>query len=112
MTWSGARSFLGLVALFAGIYYFPQLLENRSNSCSALERSLLNQGNLGSEVALLRVLQGSSDGTIASKIVKKEYPNIPSEIGCVITYWRVTLDPTIGQDMLLRGLLIGDIFKR
>jgi hypothetical protein len=102
----------GIAALFAlggGLYFLPMLIQGTSTNCSALERRLLSIDVLGTngqgDLALLRLLQEKSNGAIAGNLVRKQYSAIPIELGCAIVYWRITVDPSVGQDMLVQAFI-------
>jgi len=85
----------------------PMLVQGTSTNCSALERRLLSIDVLGTngqgDVTLLRLLQEKSNGAIAGTLIRKQYSSLPIELACSIVYWRVTVDPSVGQDLLMQA---------
>ena len=81
--WWGALAFLLL------LFLCPLLFENRSNECSALEAKLVALGTGGSGIG--NMLQGFSNGAVASSELSEKYPGIPTPISCTYEYWGLTL---------------------
>ena len=89
----------GLIIL--GFLFYPQINEDTSSSCSALERKsvrLLTQNKEGSAFAAL-ILQGILKGAFAQELIKSRYPNLPPIVGCSIFYYQIMLYPETAQKL-------------
>ena len=96
----------GLVILTFGVVLtlYPTVNEDASGVCHALEKRVVaglatNMGAGRSDAATSRAVLGAlvtglSEGAIAARVVKREYPNLPPLIGCTAVYWRVVFDPS------------------
>jgi hypothetical protein len=89
--------FLGLVII--GCLFYPPVNEDTDSSCAALEKQIIRvntHNEVGSALTSL-LLGGISQGQIARKLIKNEYPNLPPIFGCSIFYYKVMFDPKIAQ---------------
>ena len=93
------------LTVVTGFFLYPALNEDSESACHALERRVVSSlpepvGAGRSEEAATRAFLGAlvgilSDGSIAASVVKQRHPNVPPAIGCTITYWHITLDPSV-----------------
>lgn len=88
-----------VIAVLAGFFWAPQLLEGASNSCSALAlRAVALEGQTSSDgnafgQALATGLTRAFGGTIAEDAAAREYPYFPPSISCAALYWQAIVDP-------------------
>jgi hypothetical protein len=81
----------GALAFLLLLFLCPLLFENRSNECSALEAKLVALGAGGSgQLMVGNMLQGLSNGAVASSELSEKYPAIPTPISCTYEYWVLT----------------------
>jgi hypothetical protein len=105
-------TFAILGALSGGAVLTPLFIANASNQCEALEAALLPEMHTVKttptpEEGILRRLRAGAKsegdpprrseyeflepGAIAAKAMHQEYPSLPSQIGCALTWWRANL---------------------
>jgi hypothetical protein len=86
--------------ILGGLFY-PQINEDTSSSCAALERKvvrLLTQNKEGSAFTSL-IFKGILKGAFAQELIKSRYPNLPPIVGCSIFYYEVMLNPDAIQKL-------------
>ena len=112
------RIFLLLALLVAGGWFAPQMVEGVDGPCLALDRrtvavldaevarlppAMAADPRLGRARALMAEMMGASRGTMAEATIRERFPQIPPGVGCVVGWWKMMLDPDIGE--VLRTLL-------
>ena len=112
------RTFIVLALLVAGAWFAPQLIERADGPCPALQQrtvalldaeiarlppAMAADPRLGRARALMAEMMGASRGTMAEATIRERFPQIPSGVGCVVGWWKMTVDPDIGE--MLRMLL-------
>jgi hypothetical protein len=107
--------FLILLALLAaGAWFAPQFAEDADGPCPALERRVaalvqaeaakLPGGASGDPrmAGLMAAVQGvasASGGALAEAYVRERLPQLPRGVGCVVGWWKLKLDPDLGEVM-------------
>ncbi len=110
-----------LLALLAGGAWFgPQLTEGTDAPCPALERrtvavldaevaklppQLAADPRLARARSFLAETMGATRGIMAEEAIRARFPQLPPGAGCVVGWWKMTLDPDIGE--VLRSVLSG-----
>ena len=112
------RTFLLLALLVAGGWFAPQLVEGVDGPCPALNLrtvavldaeiarlppAMAADPRLGRARSLMAEMMGASRGTLAEATIRERFPQIPPGVGCVVGWWKMTVDPDIGE--MLRMLL-------
>lgn len=112
------RLLLLLALLIGGAWFVPQFSEQVAAPCPAMELrtvavldaevarlppAMANDPRLPRARAQLAALLGVTRGGMAEAAVRERFPYLPPGAGCVVGWWKLTLDPDIG--VALRGLL-------
>ncbi|MCC6719722.1 MAG: hypothetical protein IT555_17710 [Acetobacteraceae bacterium] len=112
------RLLLLLALLAAGAWFAPQVSEGTDGPCPALDRrnlavidaevarlppAMAADPRLARARALLADVMGATRGTMAEAMVRERFPQLPPGAGCVVGWWKLKLDPDIGE--VLRALL-------
>jgi hypothetical protein len=96
---------LALLVAGAAAYGLPLVSESAGTTCNALEKRFIavsfparGTSNPDPDLAalgraFLGGLQNFSKGSFATEYALREYPNLPSGIGCVVLYWRTVVSP-------------------
>ena len=84
---------VGLAVILVGAYFFPQISQSVGGPCQALESKVVaklrnEDSNLG---AVAGLVAGLSNGKLGMDIAEREYPSLPTTLGCVLSYY--TVDP-------------------
>ncbi|MGH7154675.1 MAG: hypothetical protein ACREF3_12175 [Acetobacteraceae bacterium] len=93
-------------ALVAGVFYaYPLINEHAGNVCQALEDRYIAMAAPASalhwpvhavELAVARtMLEPLSKGSLAAAAIKRQYPALPSQVGCAVSYWTTMIDPRV-----------------
>jgi hypothetical protein len=96
--------FLAIAIILLGFFLLPLVKEGVSNECSAIEVNALrvasqnfgtgrNQFTNALVAGFGDFLQQKSNGALASYIIKINYPNIPTTIGCAVSYYQLLFNP-------------------
>ena len=97
--------FVLLVAVAAGLYAYPTWHEQTATACQALDKRTAEIANAsmrsGSPYANGQDTSSSvmydASGGVAAAAVGSSIPDMPRSLGCVVSYWRLTLSPNLGQ---------------
>ena len=107
-----------LVILVGGAWFGPQLMEGASAPCPALEMrvatllkqeaatlppAITNDPRLAGFMGLLTGAAGMARGVVAEAYIRDQFPALPPGPGCVAAWWKLLVDPDLGQ--YLRGAL-------
>ena len=89
------KSVFIIILILISFLFYPQFNEGTDSSCASLERQVLRvvTENKEGSVFLGLLFKGLSNGAFAQEIIKSEYPNLPTIIGCSISYYDVMLNP-------------------
>lgn len=91
-----------VVILLGGFYFYPQINEDTSSPCGALEKRYIRtafSGSDGGKVLGALFTAGGSDGDLAASAVKTASPNLPAPIGCLKFYYQLMLDPNMAKSI-------------
>lgn len=112
------RSFLLLALLVAGGWFAPQVMEGVDGPCPALDRrtvvvldaeiarlppAMAADPRLGRARSMMAEMLGATRGTMAEAAIRERFPQVPPGVGCVFGWWKLMVDPDIGE--VLRTLL-------
>ena len=92
---------LVLILLLLGLYFYPNIAEDKSSACSALENKIIriiNKDNDYSSILSL-LIPTLSGGYIVRSAIKERYPDLPPAIGCIVTYYEIILAPQMEEDI-------------
>ena len=87
-------------------YVYPIWNEGAHSTCQALESRFIamaaplgpsHPGHLLEQAVLRTTLEPLSRGRIAAAEIKQQFPALPSDIGCAVSYWTLLLDPRVQQ---------------
>ena len=90
-----------LILLLSGLYFYPNIAENKSSACSALENKIvriINKDNDYNSILSL-LIPTLSDGYIVRSAINERYPDLPPAIGCIVTYYEIILEPQMKEDI-------------
>lgn len=76
-----------LLLLLAGAYSYPFLNEDVSSNCQAVEVKLLSL----SDLPMPKLLAGLSQGEFGKNLAKREFSELPPQVGCAVAYWNIWL---------------------
>ena len=97
--------FILLVVAAAGLYAYPTWHEQTATACQALDKRTAEIANAGmrtgspygtSQDSSSSVMYDASGG-VAAASVGTSVPEMPRSVGCIVSYWRLTLSPNLGQ---------------
>lgn len=112
------RLLILLAMLAGGGWFAPQVMEATDTPCPALERrtvavldaevaklppQLAADPRLARARAFLAETMGATRGTLAEAAIRERFPQLPPGAGCVVGWWKMVLDPDIGE--VLRTVL-------
>ncbi len=88
---------LGLAAILAGLYFYPQIASSTGGPCAALETKMIAElpapVNGNSPFAIFAdVMTNFTQGEVGEAMVANKYPNLPEPLGCVIGYYTFDKD--------------------
>ncbi len=107
---------LGL--LVGGGWFGPQLIEQVDGPCPALQQRTLvvldeevarlpaamaADPRLARARAMMAEMLGANSGTMAEAMIRERFPQVPPGAGCVVGWWKMYLDPDVGE--VLRTLM-------
>lgn len=98
----GMKLLILIVVALAGLYFYPQINEDTSSPCGALEKRYIRtafSGSDGSKVLGALFTAGSGSGDLAASAVKTASPNLPAPIGCLKFYYQLMLDPDMAKSV-------------
>jgi hypothetical protein len=90
-----------IVAIFAGLYFYPQVNEGSASTCGAVEKRFVRaafQGNEGADVLMALLFSGASNGALAQAMVKSASPNMPAALSCLRLYYELMFNPDLARD--------------
>ncbi len=88
------KFFILIVLVLAGGYMFPQVYEEVDGPCQALEKKLVRDNTEnGLENSVISNLALSiSNGDLGERIADDKFPNLPTRLGCLATYYDIPED--------------------
>ena len=89
-----------LAVILGGLYFYPQVNEDTSSTCGALEKRFVRDafsGQDGGDVFSALLSSGASNGALAASMVKTASPNLPASLGCVQIYYELMFDPEMAK---------------
>tara|TARA_A100001015_G_C14977055_1_gene707763 strand:- start:356 stop:676 length:321 start_codon:yes stop_codon:yes gene_type:complete len=98
------KFFFIFVLLIVGLFFYPNLAEEKGSACSAVESKIVRVMNENNEedkearVFVSFLIQSLSDGYLTRTLILDRYPNLPPAIGCVVFYYEL-FDPQMKKNI-------------
>ena len=97
--------FILLVIGAAGLYAYPTWHEQTATACQALDKRTAEIANAnirsgspyGNSQDTSSSVMYDASGGVAAAAVGSSIPDMPRSLGCVVSYWRLTLSPNLAQ---------------
>lgn len=90
---------ISAIIFLIGLVFYPQLNEEVSNNCQALEKKYastiikkeMQEENIFVNSLVSSLVNSYSNGEFAKILVKEKFPNLPPFLGCSILYYTLNI---------------------